>query len=99
MPKFIFKKHYFDGKINLLDGSISYEMFKKRSLRSYAAFDALGEHPNLVQIYPEKILYKFIDNRCAAHINSEPLYLDSNHLSDFGAKYVMKEILGILDND
>lgn len=57
-------------------------------------FDALGEDPNLVRIKPEELLCNtYTTASCVAQLNGVPLYFDSEHLSNAGARLVVNEIL------
>jgi peptidoglycan/LPS O-acetylase OafA/YrhL len=76
------------------DASTLYSVYKTRNQRAVAALDAIGEHENLIRIKPDQILCDtIVKNRCAAHLNSEPLYYDDDHLSSMGAKLVVREIM------
>ena len=76
------------------DASTSYEVFQKRNVRANEALDDIGSHPNLIRIKPENIFCNtFITNRCLGHISNSPLYYDDDHLSNEGAKLVVKEIM------
>ena len=91
--KHLMKIVHMHSKLLSYDGSISHERFQKRNSRSYAALDALGEHDNLTRVYPEKLFCNTIlADRCVAHIDERPLFSDDNHLSQFGAEMVIKEI-------
>lgn len=82
------------------DASTSYDVFKNRNARAYEALDSIGLHPKLIRIKPEDLFCNtFISNRCSAHINNSPLYKDDDHLSNEGAKMIVKEIMETLKNN
>ena len=75
-------------------GSTSYEVFKDRNARSYSSLDSVGDHPNLYRVYPEHILCnKAVIDRCIVQENGHPLYKDNNHLSNFGARLIVDQIV------
>lgn len=82
------------------DASTSYDVFRQRNQRAYAALDAIGEHPNLYRIKPEKFLCNSVlPGRCAVQVNGVPLYYDDDHLSNAGARMVVAEIMKYMRTD
>ncbi len=78
-------------------GSTSYEVFKERNRRSYAALDRAGQHPGLYRVYPEEILCdRDVKDRCIVQKDGTALYADDNHLSSAGAKLVVEEIVELV---
>ena len=74
--------------------STSQQLFFERNAKAYETFDSIGEHTNLVRIRPEAIFCNtLVEARCAAHVSGYPLYSDSYHLSDVGARYLVREIM------
>jgi hypothetical protein len=72
------------------------DVIERRYSEVVSLFDSFGENKNLIRIFPTKI---FCDaNRCASSLKGIPLYYDSDHLSNEGAKLVVKEILKNLIN-
>ncbi|MFT3718169.1 acyltransferase family protein [Pseudorhodoferax sp.] len=77
-----------NARVNL---STSEEQYQRRNRRAEKVLDELGEHPNLVRIRPESALCDtFFVDRCAAVVESQALYSDSNHLSNAGARLVLQ---------
>jgi peptidoglycan/LPS O-acetylase OafA/YrhL len=75
------------------DISTDYDVQKKRNAPAIAVLDALGDHPNLIRVRPDRILCDtFIKGRCIAHLNGVPLYYDSQHLTNAGARFIAEEI-------
>jgi peptidoglycan/LPS O-acetylase OafA/YrhL len=75
------------------DISETYSTFKERSANAYEAFDKIGDNPNLVRVYPEKIFCdSFRKDKCVAHNTENLFYVDNSHLSRAGTDLVVKEI-------
>ena len=75
-------------------GSTSYEVFKDRNRRSYKALNSVGQHPNLFRVYPERIFCNnAVKDRCIVLKEDHLFYKDDDHLSNAGAKLVVKEIM------
>jgi hypothetical protein len=75
--------------------STSYAQFKKRNAFVIAALDAAGT--DIVRVRPaEALCDTAVKDRCIAEIDGNPLYFDDNHLSNYGAEFVAKGILGNL---
>lgn len=73
---------------------IDYELFKNRSARSYKAYDAISDSPNLLRIYPEKIFCNHIVlGQCNATYFNSIYYNDPGHLSSEGAALLNEMIL------
>lgn len=73
--------------------STSTARFAERNRQAIALLDAIGEHPNLVRIRPDRALCDtFFATRCAVIVQSQSLYRDSNHLSNAGARLVAAPI-------
>jgi hypothetical protein len=77
--------------------STSHEVFRERNKRTINAFDALGKlelNKNLYRIFPEKIFCdSTLPERCVTHMDGTILYRDDDHLSDAGAKLLIKQVL------
>lgn len=63
--------------------SVPRSAFRARSRRSYALLDAVGVHPDIARVYPERSLCS--GPRCISHDGTTILYRDDNHLSRAGA--------------
>jgi peptidoglycan/LPS O-acetylase OafA/YrhL len=75
------------------DISTDYSVQKKRNAPATAVLDALGDHPNILRVRPDRILCDtFIKGRCIAHLNGVPLYYDSQHLTNAGARLIAAKI-------
>ncbi|MGE3681551.1 MAG: acyltransferase family protein [Bdellovibrionales bacterium] len=75
--------------------STSYKVFRERTKLSYELYDAVGEHPNLIRIYPEKIFCNtFVPDRCVTMDSQHIFYNDDDHLDAAGAKLVLQELVG-----
>ncbi len=74
----------------------SYQLFQTRTASAYEVYDSLGDHPNLLRIYPEKLFCK--ENRCYTNDKKSLYYRDDNHLSFYGAKLVLKHTLEQMQN-
>lgn len=94
VPNYLVKKLHIHGELMPQDASTSHKLFQQRNARAYAALDAIGEHKNLVRIYPEKLFCDtFVEDRCAAHVDGKPLYSDDDHLSSYGSELVLEKII------
>jgi peptidoglycan/LPS O-acetylase OafA/YrhL/ribosomal protein S17E len=82
--------------IELSKISVKREVIERRYSEVVSLFDSFGENKNLVRIFPTKIFCD--ENRCASSLQGIPLYYDDDHLSNEGAKLVVKEILKTLTN-
>jgi hypothetical protein len=88
------KAKHFD--IELAQTGIKRDVIERRYSEVVSTFDSLGEHKNLTRILPTEI---FCDaNRCASFLAGIPLYYDDDHLSNEGAKLVVKELMKSLNN-
>lgn len=86
--------HLSQGHLDKGDVSTSHQVFIERNRQAYEALDAIGEHPNLVRVWPEKIFCDtLVKGRCVTHINGAPLYFDDDHLSNAGARLVVAEVM------
>ena len=72
--------------------STSLEVFEKRQSFAYETLDSVGKHRLLERIYPS---YIFCDSdlkdRCIIQKGGTPLYYDSDHLSNAGAKLLINK--------
>jgi peptidoglycan/LPS O-acetylase OafA/YrhL len=91
-PSFLAKESAFVER-NEAIVSTSYEEYKNRNRLAIETLDAIGEHKNLIRAYPDKVLCdSYIKGRCIFAMNGESLYVDTNHLSNAGARLVVSEI-------
>jgi peptidoglycan/LPS O-acetylase OafA/YrhL len=70
----------------------SLEAFRERAKDTYDAYDAVGEHANLLRIFPAKFLCSETTGRCRTHNGEFIFYRDDNHLSKPAAELLIKEI-------
>ncbi len=92
VPKYTAHQVMFGGKNP--DFSTSYARFKERNQVAFDALDSVGNHQNLVRVYPHKLLCDtYLKERCVFSLNNEALYFDDNHLSMTGANLIVGEIL------
>jgi len=81
-------------------GSTSYPVFRRRNQSAYAALDSIGDYPNLLRVYPEKVFCdSHLKQRCIVQQDGRLLYRDDDHLSNTGAALVIREIMNHVDND
>ncbi|MFO1144861.1 MAG: acyltransferase family protein [Amaricoccus sp.] len=72
--------------------STGYDVFLRRQAPILAAFDAIDD-PNLYRVRPSDVLCnRDLPGRCINNLGDRPLYYDSNHLNNFGAALVAREI-------
>lgn len=76
----------------------SYDVFKERNVKSYHALESIGYEKGLLRIYPEKFFCNTIEGRCLNSVESNPLYYDDDHLTQFGADFVVEEVFKITNN-
>ena len=80
--------------LNDAEFSTSYALYKSRNKETIEVLDSVGEHSNLVRIYPNRILCDtFISGRCVFRFNGKNLYSDNFHLSNAGARLLVDEIM------
>jgi hypothetical protein len=98
VPKTMLRLYAMNGEVRKEDASTDYEVFQKRNRNAYLALDNVGEHENLIRVYPEKIYCNsVVSGRCIAHIDGNPIYYDDDHLSRFGADFIVRQITKALD--
>lgn len=89
LANLIVRKNYKD------DVSTSLETYLQRSQSSYAVLDEFASsNSNVYKVLPQDA---FCDaKRCYGSIDQHPLYLDSNHINNSGAKILIKELVKII---
>ena len=78
----------------LSDITTSFKVYKERSSSSFKLLDSIN-NKNIYRIYPHEVfcnLDKYF-NRCVTHNDSSIFYVDSNHLTNDGAKKINNMIL------
>lgn len=77
--------------------SKSYQEFKTFAEVAYQIYDAIGDHPNLIRVLPEKLFcHPSLSGRCRIFAQDASLYVDFTHLSYFGACQLVKAIFAAL---
>lgn len=75
-------------------------LYYERSAAVISVFNSISSNGNLVRIYPDRVFCNtIIPDRCVTEINNKILYADDDHLSDDGAKIVVKEIMEAVNNN
>jgi peptidoglycan/LPS O-acetylase OafA/YrhL len=75
----------------------NYDLFKKRNHYAYEVLNSLQDL-NEYKVYPELIFCNtVITNACVANDKKNLFYYDSHHLSLQGSKYVVDDILNIIN--
>jgi Predicted acyltransferases len=68
--------------------------YRERTADVFDVYDSIGEHPNLLRVYPEDIFCSVHEvGRCIVFDDNQVLYLDAQHLSVAGADRLVAEIL------
>ena len=94
VPKKIFRENLL---ISIPSMSSSYEVFKKRNRSIFAILDGI-KSSNIYRVYPHKIFCNTqIQNRCIANDKNDIFYYDDDHLSLQGSKFVVDEIMKIIE--
>jgi hypothetical protein len=87
-----------DNGFSQSTGSTSHKVFQDRNRNVYQALDDIGEHPDLIRVYPENIFCnKDLEDRCIVQKDGDLLYQDDDHLSAAGAELVIKAIITHVD--
>jgi len=66
--------------------------FLERSQAAYQLYDSLGEHPNLIRVYPADMLCSSTSDECYTHDDSQLFYYDDNHLTHTAARMLGAEL-------
>ncbi len=75
----------------------SYENYKNFSKKVFDTFDQLN-HPNLIKVYPHKLVCNTISQgRCETHNTNKVFYDDSNHPSGVYSIKILKQVLESLE--
>ena len=91
VPNFITKQRMLYDKEFLYE--IPFKDFMNRNRYSIYYFDKAELNENVKRIYPSKIFCDEIDNGfCKTVIDGRSLYSDDDHLSNFGASFIINSI-------
>ena len=87
-----FSKNYHETKLL----SVSYEVYKNRNNKIFQILDSI-KNENIYRVYPHNFLCDLDVNRCFANSKNEIFYYDNNHLSFQGSRYIVKDIIKIIN--
>ena len=74
--------------------STSHERYMERNAQAFELLDSLDDHPNLIRVYPDRVLCDVdAKGRCQVIKDQSLLYRDSAHLSLAGSKLMAEHIL------
>lgn len=79
-----------------LDLTTSKARFLERSQPAYQLYDSLGEHPNLIRVYPADALCSATSDECYTHDDSQLFYYDDNHLTHTAARMLVGQIENLM---
>ena len=86
-----------NSKIEVEIISVSYDFYKKRNKKILEILDDI-QGPNIHRVFPDKLFCNnIVKDRCVANSNEHLFYFDDNHLSLHGSKYVVDEIIKIVE--
>ena len=75
----------------------SYDVFKKRNELIFEILDNI-KNPNIYRVYPHNFFCNtIVKDRCAANNEENIFYFDDDHLSSYGSKLVVEEIMSKID--
>jgi peptidoglycan/LPS O-acetylase OafA/YrhL len=76
--------------------TISYNVYKKRNKKIFDTLDSI-QGPNVYRVFPDKsFCNNVIVNRCIANNKKHLFYSDDNHLSFEGSKYIVSDIMKVI---
>ena len=77
--------------------SSSYDSYKKRNKMIFEILDSIQD-PKIYRVYPHKFFCNtVIPDRCVTNSKNHSFYIDDHHLSRSGSKYIVEEIIKVLD--
>lgn len=92
IKKYLFNKSQFQPEIL----TTSYDLFKKRNKIIFEILDSV-QSSNIYRVYPHSYFCdKQVKNRCVANDIEHLYYYDDDHLSLRGSKYVVDDIIKIV---
>ena len=74
----------------------SYAAYKQRNALVSALYDALVDDRTIFGVHPDHYLCSEATGRCVTQLDGHPAYIDSNHLSRFGAAPIAAEIARLI---
>lgn len=95
VPRYLAKQAMFLNEHgNGRDLTTTYDEYKVKNKETINLFDSIGQYPNLIRIRPETIFCNtYVKDSCALQLNGASLYRDEFHLSNAGARLVVREIM------
>ena len=94
--KFLFSK-ILGKKLDFHILSGSYDVYKNRNKMIFETLESI-QGPNVYKVYPHNYFCNtVIVNRCIANNNEHLFYYDDDHLSSEGSKYVVNDIIKIIE--
>ena len=96
VPNYLFKLLNLGVEINPNTGQLDYSI-DRNSYSSYKnileIFDGIPNQSNLIRLKPSQYFCDFeFSKTCKSHLNGLPIVYDTNHLSNYGAIYISKDI-------
>lgn len=93
--------YYFEDKENFQSNlknnpfTVSYNEFLTYAKKSHNILNSLN-HPNLHKVFTDKLFCDKKLDKCLSHNQNEIFYIDNNHLSSFGNKKIVDQILNLI---
>ena len=89
--KYLFEKNFSINSLPILSGS--YDVFRKRNELIFEILDNI-KNPNIYRVYPHNLFCNtIVKDRCVANDEKNIFYFDDDHLSSYGSKLVVREIM------
>jgi hypothetical protein len=90
VPEYASKKYRYVGDTSV---TTDYQRYLERNRDVIKMFDGLGDMRNLVRIRPDRVFCDhWVKQRCVASHKGDLLYVDDDHLSYSGARYLVEQI-------
>ena len=100
VPEYLAKAEHGKFLLSNETASDSYESFLERNTNAYSVLKSVGKGGGVINVYPEDVLCdKNGKSICHAFINGHSLYYDDDHLSEYGAKLLSKEIVRLISKN
>jgi peptidoglycan/LPS O-acetylase OafA/YrhL len=81
----------YKNTIKNADIGTSYFSYRKRHKKIFQALESI-EDPKYIKIYPSELFCSEKTNKCKTDLNSNLLYMDTDHLSKYAADLVIAEL-------
>jgi len=89
--------YYLNNKTEIPILTGSYDVYKERNKIIFETLDSI-QGPNVYRVYPHKSFCNtVIVNRCAANNKEHLFYYDGHHLALEGSKYVISDIIKVIE--